>query len=101
MHMLKSKLRLFENRHVPPIHLIYCPPVWPRNMVSDWEKYDKGKSMIDLFNTLAAIVTLVAGSWIARWKLNIRAATKHLSETCQDEDQMGVFVAQVPSGFRK
>jgi AAA+ ATPase superfamily predicted ATPase len=65
------------------------------------EQYDSSNSVLSYVNTVVTLVGVVWAIWTAAWHLNFQRATKHLGSLCQDKDVMQIFVADIPSNWRR
>jgi len=61
------------------------------------ETYETSDSIIHYTSAVLAVAGGLWGLWTAAWRLNFWIVTDHLGPVCRDKQEMGLFVAKVPS----
>ncbi|KAK7221320.1 hypothetical protein V2G26_009323 [Clonostachys chloroleuca] len=63
--------------------------------------YEKSLSVFTYLGAVLTVLGVIYGVWTAQWELNRRRATNHLGPVCQDQDEMGSFVVDIPQQRRR
>ncbi|PKK44899.1 hypothetical protein CI102_11874 [Trichoderma harzianum] len=63
--------------------------------------YYKSESVIGWVASFFTVAGVIYGVWAAQWVLRLRRSTAHLGSVCQDEEEMGCFVADIPGERRR